>query len=199
MRAVLIVCALAASAKADELYVAESFGWGHATGDLRPIVGDALYTRLGGGFHLGPLSVEGWLAGALQWERDGSTLGLFGGDPKPGKADLQMFGLDFKAEVPLFWKLEAYVRGGPMAVNGDGMLENVLGHGLGGAGGLMLRGRVRALGFLWAPLFFVHRGPYADATLYLEAGEDWISMSGIEGRVAHLSVGFSVALELPKR
>ena len=195
MRALLIVAALASPAAADDLYLAESFGWAHATGGLAPYVHDALYTRLGGGLHLGPLSVEGWLAGALQIDRDGSTLHLFGGDPRPGRADLQMFGLDFKAEAKLAWRLRAYVRGGPMAVSADGALEAVLGHGIGGSVGLAIGGRVRALGFLWAPLFFAHRGPYADATAYVELGADWIRMSGgIDGRIQHVSVGFSVSL-----
>jgi hypothetical protein len=198
VRAVLIACALASTARADSLYIIEEFGVATARGALSPYVGTGLYTRLAGGMHLGPLFVEPWLAGALQTSRDGSTLYLFGGEPKSGKSDLQMFGLDFKVAVPIAWKLEGFARGGPEAVSADGALADYIGHGFGASAGLSLKGRVRALGFLWTPLFFAGRGPLADATLFLEEGVDWLSMSNgatrIEGRVGHTSIGFSVSM-----
>jgi hypothetical protein len=44
-------------------------------------------------------------------------------------------------------------------VTANGELDGYGGFGLGVGGGVQLRGSVRALGFLWGPLFFVERGP----------------------------------------
>jgi hypothetical protein len=47
-------------------------------------------------------------------------------------------------------------------------------------------------------MFFVPRGPFVDATLFLDEGVDWLSMADgatrIEGRIGHTSVGFSASV-----
>ena len=39
-----------------------------------------------------------------------------------------------------------------------------------------LRARVRALGFLWGPLFFVNRGPKVTAALFAERGTELVRL-----------------------
>ena len=89
------------------------------------------------------------------------------------------------------------MRGGPSIASANGALAGYAGYGVGASAGVSISGRVRALGFLWAPLFFVKRGPFITGSLYLDQGVDLyrLSMPGapdITGRVGHVSVGFSL-------
>jgi hypothetical protein len=55
---------------------------------------------------------------------------------------------------------------------------------------------VRALGFLWGPLFFVKRGPKVTAAMFVDHGTELVrlKMAGdrISPRVDHLTLGFAV-------
>ena len=57
-----------------------------------------------------------------------------------------------------------------------------------GAGtGIQISGRVRLLGFLWAPLFWLHKGPKVTGALFLDEGVDY----------SHLTAGTSAPVDAP--
>jgi len=195
--AALTVMATTASHAGNGLYVAESFGAGAANGPLQRVVGGALHVRIGLGMRLGNFAIEPWIASDLQTQRDGGFRGLIGGDPSSGSADIELKGLDAKYIIPLDSHIDVFVRGGPLLADGNGALAGYHGPGVGIAGGAQLSGRVRALGFLWAPLFFLDRGPMVTGALFLDAGYDatFLRMSGgppLNAGIAHVSIGFAI-------
>jgi hypothetical protein len=206
VRFVLVVIACSAwapqAARADDgVYVTESFGVGMGRGDLAEPLGHVIHARLAAGMRVGYLAVEPWMLAELQDEREGGLRGFVGGDPVDGRADLDAYGVDARVIAPLAStptsRLEAYVRGGPFIASGTGALAGYHGRGAGVAGGVQITGRVRALGFLWAPLLFVKRGPLATGAIYLDQGYDFyeLQMAGarpIRARVGHVSFGFSI-------
>ena len=197
------LAALPAGARADRqegidgLYLTESFGVASASGKFSSMLGTPLHLRLAAGLRLGNAAVEPWILSDLQTDRDGATLGLAGGDPRPGAADVNSWGVDFKYIVPLERHVSLFARGGPMVSDGTGTLAGYHGRGIGAAAGAQVTGKVRALGFLWAPLFFVDRGPMLTGALLIDAGYDFyfLRMPGgppVDARIAHVSVGFAV-------
>jgi len=198
--------AAAGAASADQgPYLTEAFGVARARPPLANVVGTTLYVRVSLGMRLGNFAVEPWVSSGMQTDRRGAWQGLVGGDPSPGLSDLELIGLDAKYILAVHEHVDLYVRGGPMAIEGNGALDGYRGQGLGLAGGVQVKGQVRALGFLWAPLFFVKRGPMATGALFLDAGYDTgvlhnaadgtkppITRSSIDVGFAHLSLGFAV-------
>jgi len=179
------------------LYIAESFGAGAGRGPLEGVVGGALHVRIGLGMRRGNFAIEPWIASDLQTDRDGGFKGLIGGMPSNGSADIELKGIDAKYIIPLDSHIDVYVRGGPLLADGNGALAGYHGTGVGVAGGAQLTGRVRALGFLWAPLFFVNRGPMVTGALFLDAGYDatYLRMTGarpLNAGIAHVSIGFAI-------
>lgn len=156
-----------------------------------------MHLRIGFGMRLGDFAVEPWILQDLQTDRVGAFKGLIGGKPAPGTADLNVMGIDAKYIVPLDDKLEVFVRGGPLVGEGAGALDGYRGRGLGFAAGAQLSGKVRALGFLWSPLFFLKRGPLVTGALFMDAGYDFYWLRGpggaaMDARVGHVSVGFAI-------
>jgi hypothetical protein len=198
--AVAAALAVPAGARAegiDGLYLTESFGVASAGGRFSSMLGTPLHLRLAAGVRVGNAAIEPWILSDLQTDRDGATLGIAGGDPRPGAADINSWGVDFKYIVPLERHVSLFARGGPMVSDGTGALAGYHGRGIGAAAGAQLTGKVRALGFLWAPLFFVDRGPMVTGALLIDAGYDFsfLRMSGgppVHARIAHASVGFAV-------
>lgn len=193
----MALCVGAATARADGAYVTESFGVATGRGKLAGVIGSPLHLRVAVGMRLGRLAIEPWIVADQQTDRVGAFKGLVGGDPVPGTADLNAMGIDAKYIVPVDDKLEVYVRGGPLTADANGALAGYGGRGLGFAAGAQLSGRVRALGFLWSPLFFLKRGPMVTGALYLDAGYDFYFLRSkdggpIDGRVGHVSVGFAI-------
>jgi len=192
-----MIVASSASHAGNGLYVAESFGAGAANGPLHSVVGGALHVRIGLGMRFGHVAIEPWIASDLQTQRDGGFKGLIGGDPASGSADLELKGLDVKYIVALDRHMDVFVRAGPLLADGNGALTGYHGAGVGVAGGAQLTGRVRALGFLWAPLFFLERGPMVTGALFLDAGYDatFLRMTGgapVHAGIAHVSIGFAI-------
>jgi hypothetical protein len=191
------VIAIPAARAGNGLYVAESFGAGAGRGPLEGVVGGALHVRIGLGMRFGNFAVEPWIASDLQTDRNGGFKGLIGGTPSDGSADIELKGIDAKYIIPLDSHIDVFVRGGPLLADGNGALAGYHGSGVGVAGGAQLTGRVRALGFLWAPLFFVKRGPMVTGALFLDAGYDatYLRMAGaraLNAGIAHVSIGFAV-------
>ncbi len=186
-----------ASRAEDGAYVAESFGVASGAGRLAGFVGTPLHLRIGFGMRLGDIAIEPWILSDLQTDRDGAFQGVVGGDPRAGSADLNAMGLDARYIVDLHPHVALFARTGPLVAEGNGALAGYHGRGLGVAGGVQLTGRVRALGFLWAPLFFLKRGPMMTGALFVDAGYDFyfLRMAGaqdIDARVGHISLGFAV-------
>lgn len=189
--------AVAAPARADGLFFEESFGVANARGPLAGIVASPLHLRVGIGMRIGDIAVEPWVVSDQQMDRTGAWKGLVGGDPQPGAADLEAYGLDAKYIVALDERFSVFARGGPFAADANGALMGYSGRGLGIAGGAQITGKVRALGFLFSPLFFTKRGPLVTGSLFLDAGYDFYWLHGPSGdtitaRVGHVSVGFGV-------
>jgi hypothetical protein len=197
----LVVAAIAVTssgaARADGAYIDESFGVASTQGRLAGMLGNPMHLRLGVGMRLGDFAIEPWLLSDLQTDRIGAFKGLVGGDPAVGSADLNAMGIDLKYIVPIDPHLDVFVRGGPLTADGNGSLTGYAGRGLGFGGGAQITGKVRALGFLWSPLFFLKRGPLVTGSLFLDAGYDFyfLRMPGgapIDTRVGHVSIGFAV-------
>ncbi len=199
MRACLVasVIAVAAPARADGVFFEESFGVANARGPLASTVAAPLHLRVGIGMRIGDFALEPWVVADQQLDRVHAWKGVVGGDPKPGAADLEAYGLDAKYIVALDHRFSVFARTGPLAADGNGALMGYTGRGFGFAGGAQITGRVRALGFLFSPLFFVPKGPFVTGSLFLDAGYDFYWLRGpggdaITAHVGHVSVGFGV-------
>ena len=176
--AIASLCALAAApAHADGYYFEQTVGVSTGRGTAAAPLDVGLHTRLGIGLIRGGLSIEPWISSDLTFDRSGATLELFGGSPAMGHADLEGMGLDVKYAEPLSQNVGVYVRGGPRFATGAGALDGFDGPGFGVGTGIQLVGRVRALGFLWAPLFFFKKGPYARGAIFFDEGLDYYRLS----------------------
>jgi hypothetical protein len=205
MRSPLIVAAIALAAtpaRADGVYFAESFGVGMARGSLEPTVGRSIHSRLALGARVHWLALEAWAQANMQTDREGAWKGLAGGEPADGRADMEGYGFAVKVIGPIYQapqgeRLEGYVRIAPGIAGATGMLDGYRGVGLGTSAGIQLTGKVRALGFLWAPLFFVKKGPKVTGALFLDGGWDFVRLQKADAptltaRVGHVAVGFAV-------
>jgi hypothetical protein len=200
IRSATVVTALALwrqAAADDGIYFSESIGVGIARGELRPVMGNPLHMRIAVGGRLGNLALEPWITSDLQVDREGGFRGIIGSEPAEGSADLASYGIDAKYTVRIDPLLSTYVRAGPSLASATGVLDGYDGYGLGFGGGFVISGKVRALGFLWSPLFFLNKGPKITGSLYLDQGYDFyrLRMPGapqINAHVGHVSVGFSL-------
>ena len=173
----LVLTALAASARADGFYYGQSYGISSARSDGNAMMGESLHLRIQMGWRWGEWSIGPWFAAHLAAPRDGARFGIVGGDPQAGDSDMEAIGADVRYNAQVREHLTAYVRGGPRIAQGLGTLEGYRGAGLGAATGLQLTGRVRALGFLFAPLFFAKKGPMINACIYVDQSVDWYRLS----------------------
>ncbi len=194
----LAVLGAATDARADTgFYFNESFGVGLSRDELAPYLGQPMHIRVALGVRLGDFAIEPWVLSDLQTDRDGAFKGLIGGTPAMGSADLTSYGLDGKYIIAIDKHLSAYVRGGPLRVSANGALDGYSGWGFGAGGGFQITGRVRALGFLWSPLFFMNKGPKITGSVFLDQGYDFYRLRSssaptIDARIGHVSVGFAV-------
>jgi len=196
----LAVACTPALAHADGYYYSESIGVSSARGQDVGAMSASLRTRAGLGYRWGVLSVEPWVSADLTFSRDGATLELFGGSPQMGKADLEGGGLDVRLPEPIGDGFQLYTRAGPRYASANGALDAYSGFGFGAGTGVALVGHVRALGFLWAPLFFASKGPHVLAALYVDEGVDIYAlhapgMAGITAPVLATSLGFAVGTD----
>jgi hypothetical protein len=194
LRIALVIAVTCDVAFADGVYFTQAVG-ASATDD-EPSLGRTMQTRAGFGSRVRFLAFEAWIASDTQLAREGGLRGLLGGDPVAGRSDLAHYGVDLKAIAPLHATsdviVEGYVRGGASIVTASGALDGQRGHGIGAGWGFQLRGRVRALGFLWGPLFFVKRGPKVTAALFVDHGTELVQLMDRPVRIDHLRMGFGV-------
>jgi hypothetical protein len=184
VRSIVMLCLLAATARADGFYFTEGVGGTTISDRVGAILPSATRLRISIGERSGPWAVEAWMAG---------TLAL------PGMTELDMWGVDLKRVEPISKHLEAYVRGTMSAARGFGALEGFGGRGLGFGAGIALHGKVSPWGLLWAPLFFlVRHGPMIHGALWLDDGYEMYRLRSAEhpftldARMASIPFGFAL-------
>ena len=200
MRLLPLVLLLSTSkARADGYFYEQSYGISSARTNAMG-TGTALRLRLGFGVRVGDVSLEPWFAGDLTFDRVGDTYGI-GGDPAMGRADLTNVGFDAKYSDSIGHGLSIYVRGGPRIGGGTGVLARYSGPGIGAGTGIQLTGTVRLLGFLWAPLFWVKKGPKVTGALFLDEGVDYYHLTAgtdapttttIDAPIVSTNIGFAI-------
>jgi len=81
------------------------------------------------------------------------------------------------------------------------VLSRYAGPGIGAGTGIMISGRVRALGFLWAPLFWLKKGPKVVGALFLDEGVDYYHLTAgtsappngpIDAPIVSTNLGFAI-------
>ena len=157
---------------ADGFYYSQSYGVSSARGEGAAPLGASLQLRIAFGWRFGPVTVGPVLGENMAVERDNAFYGI-GGEPIMGDSDLDVYGFDGRYHGKLTENLVMYVRGGPRYGRGTGDLDGFTGWGIGGGTGVQLTGRVRALGFVFLPAFFMKKGPMVTASLFLDESVEW--------------------------
>jgi hypothetical protein len=176
----LLACA-AGTARGDGFFYQQSYGISSARGQAAPMIGESLQLRIALGWRFGPLQVGPWIGSHVAGERGDNALfwGTVGGDPVMGDTDMDTYGVDARYNARIHDHLSAYVRGGPRYARGTGgVLDGYRGFGLGAGTGVALTGKVRALGFVAVPLFFMKKGPMVNATLFIDYNVEWHRLHG---------------------
>ena len=170
-------------AAADGSYFTMGFGPGDVGDELRDYTGTTFRIRAGAGHRVGNVAVEAFLGGDIFDDYSLSEAGTVG--------------VDVKYILPLSDHFQGYVRGSASRMSttiGSGYDDcyscgptyyeghSYAGRGLGAGAGLQLRGKVRAIGFLYWPLFFVPAGPKVNAALYVDHGYDFYRLHPDDGR-----------------
>jgi hypothetical protein len=200
--AATVVTALSAArpAAADGFYFFEGVGGSRYRDEVARSMGDAgLHIRGGIGWRLGHIAIEGFARaeiGPLTSHATGDTAAR---STTPGGSDaslggLAIVGLDLKVLQPLSTHWSAYARGGISKMMAD---DDYAGRGVGAAAGIQVAGKVRALGFLWAPLFFLNAGPKVHASLWFEASTSFHRLHAnarpsLDARIDGWTLGFAV-------
>ncbi|MEZ4402428.1 MAG: outer membrane beta-barrel protein [Kofleriaceae bacterium] len=197
--AAAVVLSATAPARADGTYLAIGMGPGTVTDELGGYVRETFAGRIAVGHRFDNLAVEGYLGP----EGDAGTSG-------PYSMSALRLGVDAKYIVPVRDHVQLYVRGGLSKMSmdldsyGEGRYASTAfeGRGLGGGAGVALRGKVRALGFLYWPLFFIPVGPKVDAALFVDHGVDFYRLHAVDGparsidaRFTRLTIGFNVGAD----
>jgi hypothetical protein len=170
--AALALLVAASPVYADGFYYSQSYGVSSARGEGAAPLGASLQLRIAFGWRFGPVTVGPVLGENMAVERDNAFYGI-GGEPIMGDSDLDVYGFDGRYHGKLTENLVLYVRGGPRYGRGTGDLDGFTGWGIGGGTGVQLTGRVRALGFLFLPAFFMKKGPMITASLFLDESVEW--------------------------
>jgi hypothetical protein len=168
---------LASTARADGFYYSQSYGISSARGDGAPSLGESLQLRIAFGWRIDAFTFGPVLGVNMAVQRDDAYFGFVGGDPTMGDSDLKTYGFDARYHGALTNNLVMYVRGGPRYASGLGALDGYSGFGVGGGTGVQLTGRVRALGFLFVPAFFLKKGPMVTASVFLDESVEWYQLN----------------------
>ncbi len=203
---VVVLCGLASSAAADGVYFTESVGGTAIGGELGDGTSKGMRVRIAGGIRRKNWAIEGWLAGDLATGHSNldappvACRGTGGGgcssEPHHDNTSAGLFalGVDAKYIRPLTPHIELYLRGGLGRGISDGGYS---GNGIGVGAGIQLKGKVRALGFLFWPMFFVPWGPKVTAAVFLDNGVAFYRLqrdgSGSrDAHLTHLTLGWAV-------
>lgn len=194
---VVAAVAFAGPSRADGTYASFGAGPTTVTDELAAVATEGGHFRFGVGHRFGALAIEGYV-GAEWLDADAPISGT-------------RYGVDARYVVSLGGGVQGYVRGGLSHLRLDafdawdgeartiaGAYERV-GRGAGGGVGVQLRGKVRALGFLYWPFFFLPVGPKVDAALTLDHGVDFYRLhdpsgatDAVDARLSRFTVGFHV-------
>jgi len=204
MRRVLVViacCLGASSARADGFYFTESFGGSDVKSQLGDYMPSAFHFRIAIGLREGPWALETHLGAHIANEE-----GVIKDDRPTWDRYMAIttYGLDLKYIQPLVGDhLEAYLRGGlRYGFMDDGSaIDTYAGRGLAGGAGIQLKGKVRALGFLAWPFFFLKIGPKVTGALWLDASYSFYrlhpdgrldAVPSIDAKLTTISGGFAI-------
>jgi hypothetical protein len=167
-------------AAADGYYFTEQLGSSHVSNEGAAQLSDGLSIRAALGMRRRNWAVELWVGGHESGDtfkpRGASDCIECGGNYSQSSG-LFAVGADVKYLVPLLSHVEGYIRGGLSHGSASGTLEGYEGRGLGGGVGVQLKGKVSALGLLWAPLFFVPFGPKITGSIYVDSGIDFFRLN----------------------
>jgi len=197
--ALAVLALRSAPAHADGTYFTMGFGPGEVSDELGDRVRSTFHGRFALGHRLGNLAIEGYLAPESDTETD-----------SPYSLSLLRLGVDARYVLPVSKGLQVYVRGGLSKLSatlgssdeGRYASRDYEGRGLGGGAGVQLRGKVRALGFLYWPLFFIPAGPKVDAAIFIDHGMEFARLHAVTGpdrsidaRFTRLTIGFNVGAD----
>ena len=218
MRAALVLAlalGTASTAAADGLYFTESFGGTDVKNELGHHISSALRIRFGLGYRINKSwAVEGFVAGdvgtvgnvtegsgyaARCIDCGGNNTGGYG-NPSPYSSEMTTVGIDVKYLRPLSENFEVYLRGSL----GKGYFGDYSGRGFGAGAGAQLKGKVRVLGFLFWPLFFVPVGPKVTGALFIDTGADFYRLhrggdidnpDAIDGSMNRITISWAVGAD----
>jgi len=193
-----LLLAAPAPAHADGTYFSLGMGPGEVSDDLGDYATDTFHARFAVGHRVGNLAVEGYLA--PEFAEDGE---------RSVNVELLRVGIDARYILPVNDNLQVYVRGGlskmsaTLPVDGRNFgVDEYSGRGIGGGVGAQLRGKVRALGFLYWPLFFIPVGPKVNSAIFVEHGMDFHRLHretgpdrSIDVQITRLTIGFNVGAD----
>lgn len=199
MRLLVLACLLAAAApaRADGFYFFENFGGSDVKSELGEHMSSAFSVKIGVGMRSGAWAVEPYF---------GAHVNVPGAPYEEGALDgLGIAGVDLKYIQPLSKHVEVYLRGGlayGWIDQGRGTpLHGYAGRGMLGGAGIQLKGKVRVLGFLAWPLFFLKIGPKVTASVWLDSsysfyrlhpGGELDATPAIDSKFTTLSGGFAI-------
>jgi hypothetical protein len=207
MRSLLVLAALALAspAAADGFYFTEEFGGSDVKSDLGEHMSSAFRFRVAVGMRHGPWSLEANIGAHIRTE--GGDESEQGDYYYPPYAALTTYGLDLKYTQQAFGPVEMYLRGGlayalmddeaPGKQNATGFA----GRGVVGGAGVQLKGKVRALGFLAWPFFFLKIGPKVTAALFVDASYSYYrlhpdgrldALPNIDAKITSITGGFAI-------
>lgn len=190
-----MVTASSGTAQADSWYFTESFGGAGMGDELGEYFSADAAVRLSVGHTIGRWAVGGFIQGTFltgrRWlERDYYSL--------------TTFGVDVKRYYRLSRVWRGYLRGGLSRTEmSDGGWRDEYGLGEYGGrslhygGGLQASGKVRALGFLFWPLFFAKVGPKVSASVFVDVNRHVMRLHhdrgpSLDGRLTTMMVGFKI-------
>lgn len=201
--AALVLTAGAGSARADGWYFGEAFGLTEVGDEMATRFDDSNFTaRVALGRQIGPWTIDAYIQ---VMDLDG--VGRFAG----ASFSAATVGLDARYIVEVAGPLQVYVRGGLSKTtvytnsdaeyaNGDvrvPLRDDYEGRGINYGAGVRLSGKVRALGLLYWPLFFLQRGPKVNASLYFDTSRQFVRLhhpraATLDGTLSTWTFGFSI-------
>lgn len=193
--ALALVCALATHAHADGYYYTEQVGATNVKDELATWLPSTLRAQLGIGYRY-----RDWALGASFARTESPSAILSLSDPDPSMSSLRSYALDARRMVHLSANFWAFARVSAQYTQAHGYLDGFAGPGVGAGIGMMVKGRIRALGILFLPALWMDHGPMVTAALYVDEGYELIRLhddagASIAGQILHANLGFAVGTD----
>jgi hypothetical protein len=190
------------AARADGWYYREGMGTADLEGEVTQTFGEGeipIALRIAIGRRVGPWSVEGFFAFTELAARAGG-----------GSYAAFSYGVDARYHVAVVDHVELYLRGGVGRIDlgggatdpasPPGVVEDLSGYGGRGlqyGAGVQVGGEVRALGFLFFPLFFTDIGPKIHAAGWFDTGAQVFRMHdpgrpSLDGKLSAWALGLTL-------